>query len=243
MAKTALVTGANRGIGLAITKELASRGYNVIAHARTCSDEHEDLMRRISSENGVEIRTIYFDMTDTDAMKETVKGLMKEKVPVDVLVNSAGIAKYGAFAMFPMATIREVFEVDFFAHLELTQLLLRQMMRNGKGVIINIASIAGLDTDKGNSAYGTSKAAMIAWTKVLAAEVASAGIRVNAVAPGMADTDMAQLLNDDDRNRMIEESAMKRMVKPEEIAKVVSFLASDDASFINGEVIRVDGGK
>jgi len=243
MSKTVFITGTNRGIGLATVREFASRGYNIIAHARKQSVEHNELMAQIAPDYGVEIRPIYFDMTNSEEMKEAVKSFLKEKAPVDVLVNSAGIAKYGAFSMLPLATVREVFDINFFGHLELTQLLLRQMIKNKKGVIINVASIAGIDTDKGNTAYGASKAALISWTKVLAAEMAGAGIRVNAVAPGMTDTDMAQLLGSEDRKKMIEESAMNRMSTPEEIAKVIAFLASDDASFINGEVIRVDGGK
>lgn len=243
MCRTAFITGTNRGIGLAITKEFAVRGYNIIAHARKYSDEHKEKMGLIAQECHVEIKTIYFDMADSDGMKGAIKELLRNKVPIDVLVNSAGVAKYGSFSMLPISTIREVFDTNFFGHLELTQLLLRSMIKNKKGAIINISSIAGIDTDKGNSAYGTSKAALISWTKVLAAEVASYNIRVNAVAPGMADTDMALLLKDEDREKMISESSMKRMVQPEEVAKVVAFLASDDASFINGEVIRIDGGK
>ncbi len=243
MSKVAFITGTNRGIGLAVTKEFAARGYNIIAHARKKTENHESQMALIASESNVEIRTIYFDMTNSEEMKEAVKKFLKDKISIDVLVNSAGLAKYGAFSMLSMSTVREVFDSNFFGHLELSQMLIRQMLRNQKGVIINVASIAGLDTDKGNTAYGASKAALISWTKVLAAEVADAGIRVNAVAPGMTDTDMAQLLNSDDREKMIKESAMKRMAKPEEIAKVIAFLASDDASFVNGEVIRIDGGK
>lgn len=126
--------------------------------------------------------------------------------------------------------------------MELAQLLIKPMIRKKRGSIVNIASFEGINLYPGNSAYGVSKAAVIAWTKVLAKEVGDFGIRVNAVAPGFVDTEMARHTGEQERNRMLENSAFKRLAEPGEIADAVYFLASDNASFITGEVMRVDGG-
>ena len=144
--------------------------------------------------------------------------------------------------MTAISKIREVFDINLFSHMELTQLFLRYMIKNGGGSIINVASITGEDLNIGNCAYGVSKAAMIAFTKTLAAETASLGVRVNAVSPGLTETDMAAQMEENASKRMISESAMKRLAKPEEVAKMILFLATDNASFINGQIIRVDGG-
>ena len=126
--------------------------------------------------------------------------------------------------------------------MELTRLVLKIMTRKKSGSIVNISSIAGLDLAAGNSAYGVSKAALAAWTKTLAAEFTGSGIRINAVAPGLTDTRMAVLMEEKAKQEMISASAMNRLAKPEEIAQAVFFLTSDAASFINGQILRVDGG-
>ena len=145
--------------------------------------------------------------------------------------------------MTPVSIVRGVFDVNFFAQLELTQLILRRMTRQKSGAIVNIGSIAGLDLSAGNIAYGASKAALMACTQTLAAEVGSLGVRVNAVAPGLTDTAMATQMEKRAETRMIENSAMRRLATVEEIAQVVLFLASDAASFVNGQVIPVNGGR
>lgn len=240
--KCALVTGSNRGIGNAILRALAQAGYQVIAHARKETPEFADTIRAVASETGSTIRPVYFDMTDTETMKKEIKAILKQKNQIDILVNNAGVAHGSLFQMTSMQTVRDVFDVNFFSYLELTQLLLRPMVKRGNGCIINLASVSGMDSKAGNCAYGTSKAAVIAWTRTLAAEVGKLGVRVNAIAPSLADTDMAKQIEEQAGIDMLRDSAMNRLATPEEIANVALFLASGKASFVNGQVIRVDGG-
>lgn len=240
--KTALITGTNRGIGKAMVEEFAKNGANIIAHARKETPEFLDFLKKMAEKYKVSVQPVFFDMTDSGAMKNTVRGLISTKTPIDILVNNAGVAHGGLFQMTAMDKIREVFEINFFSHLELTQLLLRWMIKNGGGRIINMASISGLDLLAGNCAYGVSKAALIAFTKTLAAECGVNGVHVNAIAPGLTDTDMGDQMKPENGNKMIEVCAMKRKAEPQEIANVAVFLASDKSSFVNGQVIRVDGG-
>lgn len=241
--KTAFITGTNRGLGKAFVEEFTRCGANVIAHARRESDEFRAWCSELAAKSGVAVTPVFFDMTDSAAMKESVRQLIAAKVPVNVLVNSAGIAHGGFFQMTPMAKIREVMEVNLFAQMELTQALLRYMMRNKPAAIVNMSSLLGLDLPAGECAYGVSKAALAAFTKTLAAETGALGVRVNAIAPGLVNTEMAQLMEKSAEARMIAESAMKRKGTPEEVAKLAAFLASDESSYLNGQIIKIDGGR
>jgi len=242
MGSTVFITGSNRGIGRAILQAFAEAGYDIVAHARQRNEDFEQSMRELSIRNQIKIRPVFFDMQNSDEMKNTIQKIIKDGVQVDVLVNNAGIAHAGLFQMTSMKTVRNVFDVNYFSHLELTQLLVRQMLKKKSGCIINIASIAGMDFQPGNCAYGASKAALIAWTKTLAAEVGQFGVRVNAVAPGLTDTDLAAQMGEKAKHDTMQFSAMKRLALPNEIADVVFYLATEKASYINGQVLRVDGG-
>lgn len=241
--KNVFITGAAGGLGKALIKIFASNNYNIIAHCRKPDKEKEIYFDEIKKEYGIEIYPVYFDMTDYNAMKTSVLNLFQKKVNIDVLINNAGVAHGGLFSMTPVSKIKEVFEINLFSHMELTQIVLKIMTRKKAGSIVNISSIAGLDLAAGNSAYGVSKAALAAWTKTTAAEYTGFGIRINAVAPGLTDTRMAVLMEEKAKQDMISMSAMNRLAKPEEIAQAVFFLASDAASFINGQILRIDGGE
>jgi 3-oxoacyl-[acyl-carrier protein] reductase len=240
--KNAIVTGANRGIGRAIVEVFAQNGASVWAHARKETPEFLVDMAGIAERSDVDIRPVFFDVVDGPAMKAAVKELAGSTEPVDILVNNAGVAHGGLFQMTSMQSIREVFDVNFFSVLELTQLVVRLMQKTKNGSIINLASLAGLDLKPGNIAYGVSKAALIAATKTLAAELGSSGIRVNAIAPGLTDTNMADLMETNARRNMLDATALKRLARPKEIADVAVFLASEMSSFVTGHVLCADGG-
>ncbi|MCK9310115.1 MAG: SDR family oxidoreductase [Methanocorpusculum sp.] len=242
--KTAIITGSNRGIGHTILETFAREGCSTIwAHARCESVSFSNEVNVLSEKFGTEIIPVYFDMTDTELLRESIKNLIRSKKRIDILVNNAGIAHGGLFQMTPVQQIKDVFDVNFFAGMEITQLVTRIMTKQKSGSIINMASISGIDLKKGNCAYGVSKAAVIAWTKTLSSELGSYGVRVNAVAPGLTDTRMATLMEENAGMEMVNDSAFSRLGSPQEIANTVLFLASDLSSFINGQVIRVDGGR
>lgn len=240
--KWVFVSGSRRGIGRAIVSAFANRGANIVAHARLRDDDFQDDMSREADKNGVEIRPIYFDLADLESMKHEIKALLKEIKP-NILVNNAATQHGGYFIMTPLKVVKDVFDVNLFAQMALTQLLLKPMLARKSGSIINIASISGINMKPGMSAYGVSKAALIAWTKTLAAECGISGIRANAIAPGLAETDGGAKMETKARDAMLAASAMHRLALPEEIADVVCFVASSSASFINGDIIRVDGGE
>jgi len=240
--KTVLITGTRRGIGRALVTAFAQRGADVVAHARAQDAAFEADMEDAAHACGVHIRPIYFDLADTEAMKSAVNALLKSTVP-DVLVNNAGITHCASFMLTPVKKIQQVFEINLFAQMRITQIILRDMLKRKSGCIINLSSVAGLDCNAGLCAYGTSKAAIIALTKVLAAEFGGQGIRINALAPGMADTDGARQMGEKAMTNMLKSCSLHRLATPLEIANAACLLASDEAGFVNGEVMRVDGGR
>ena len=238
----ALITGSNRGIGKAILEELARSGMGIIAHSRSENQLFEAFIDYIKKEYSVPVYPIYFDLTDTTAMKEAIKQLHSQKVSIDVLVNNAGVASVSMFGQTPISKIKDVFDVNLFAQMELTQMVLRLMTRQRSGSIINISSVTALIMSEGQIAYATSKSALITWTRNLAAEYGRYGIRVNSLSLGLMNTDMKAGLNDDEVQYFKDRTVLQRIGEPEDAAKAVRFLASEDSSFITGQNIRVDGG-
>lgn len=243
MGKSAIITGANRGIGAKVVEAFANNGFQYIwACARQETSEFEEKMRNLSGKTGATINTVYFDLANEESIKEGFSKIRSSKIAIDALINVAGVVNTDTFFMTPISKIREVFETNFFGTVTLTQLVLKIMLRQKSGSIVNFASVAGLDANPTNCTYGSSKAALISFSRILASEVGEQGIRVNAIAPGLTDTDMAIQVKNKIGEEVLKNCAMNRLAKPEEIASVALFLASDDASFINGQVIRVDGG-
>lgn len=241
--KNAVVTGARRGIGRATVETFASFGANVWACARKPDDAFEEDMRRLSEKFSVSIWPLYFDVTDEAQVKQAVQAIRKQRVNIDALVNTAGVAEDStSFQMTSIDKMKRVFDTNFFAVTLLTQYVSRLMARQGGGSIVNISSVAGLDGEPAQYEYAASKAAVAGATKHLARELAPYNIRVNAVAPGMVETEMGAKIEEDLKTRILSKTILKRVGKPEEIANTIAFLASDLAGYITGQVIRVDGG-
>lgn len=241
--KNTVITGARRGIGRATVEVFARNGANVWACAREQNDAFEADMAELAEKYGVWIKPVYFELTDETQMKEAFRQIRREKLPVDCLVNNAGtISDSVSFLMTPVVQMREIFEVNFFSQIGFTQCVAQLMMRRHTGSIVNIASISGLDGQPTQLEYVGSKAALIGATKHLAIVLGRMGIRVNAVAPGIIDTDGGNQMPPDVMKQTLDKSVMKRLGQPHEVGNMAAFLASDLSSYITGQVIRVDGG-
>jgi len=240
--KVVLITGADGGIGREITRRFAAEGATLILTSIAQSDSFDEYVTSLKSEYAVTVHPFYFDLADEESMKAGLKEIKALKLKISILINNAGMPHLAILPFTRMADVRKVFQVNYFAQLQITQSLLGFISKEGDGVILNAASIAGMDGDVGNSVYGATKASMILFTKVLSKELASSNIRVNAVAPGLTATPFADAMGDKAKESMAQISAMHRMATPQEIANTYYFLASKEASFINGQVVRVDGG-
>jgi len=239
--KTAIITGSAKGIGRAILKIFAENGADIYAHARAETPEFLSEIEQLSESHNVKITPFCFDLNDYDSMKVKIKDLFSSKQTIDILVNNAGIiGDPSSFLMTSIEKMKSLFEINFFAQMALTQYIVRIMMKKG-GNIINISSITAIDGEN-QLDYSSSKAALIGATRRLARELASYKIRVNAIAPGIIETDMSDKISLEFKEKVISNTFMKRTGNTQEIAGPVLFLASDLSSFITGQVLRVDGG-
>lgn len=240
--KNIIITGTSRGMGRAMLEVFAENGANIWAHARVYTNEFEELCKSIEQKHRVEIHPLCFDLTDYGAMKNAIKSIMITKIPVDALINNAGITYNALFQMSSLDEVRRQMEVNYFAPYALSQYVSKLMLKNKKGSIVNITSTAAMDGNLGKTAYGASKAALIAMTKSIAAEMGKDGIRANCIAPGITDTDMLLTMPEHVVEETISSVALRRAGLPVDIAHVAAFLASDCSSYITGQTIRVDGG-
>lgn len=240
--KNVVLTGCLRGIGKTTMEVFAQNGANIFACAQFQDAGFENSIQQLSDENGIWIKPIYFDLADTESIKAGMRLIISEKIQIDGLVNIAGMVYNGLFQMTSIEKMKEVFEVDFFSQMLITQYISKIMMKYKSGSIVNIASITGIDGNPGQIAYGAAKAALIGSTKTISIELGQYGIRVNALAPGVILTDMTRALPEDKFNNLIKKAEIPRAGEPEEIANVLLYLISDMSSYVTGQIIRVDGG-
>jgi 3-oxoacyl-[acyl-carrier protein] reductase len=241
--KNAIITGANRGIGYATLERFAKEGCNIWPCIRKPNLEFESKVEILSKKNNIWIKIIYFDLSDESQIKQGIKQIASEKLPIDILVNNAGIAFGGLMTMTPIAKLKEVFEINYFSQILMMQLVSRYMIRQKTGCIINMASVGGIETNPGYLAYGSSKAALIWATKCVAKELGPYNIRVNAVAPGMTETQMGHYKSQEELDKVLSVTSLMRMATTDEIANGILFLASDMSTFTTGHVLVIDGGR
>ncbi len=240
--KNVIVTGCLRGIGKATMVLFAEHGASIWACAQYPDDAFEVECRTLAQEHKVFIKPVYFDLVDQQAIRSGIKEIFSDKMPVDGLVNIAGLTYNALLTMTSMEKMKQCFEIDYFSQILITQYVVKAMMKQKCGSIVSVASIAGLDGNPGQVAYSGCKAALVGSTKTMAQELGSLNIRVNAVAPGVIATDMTRDLEGKALTRLLDKSALKRKGTPLEVANVLLFLISDLSSLITGEVIRIDGG-
>lgn len=240
--KNVIITGTNRGIGRAMLEEFAKNGANIWAHARKETPEFVDYINQLAAKYNVWIKPVYFDLTDYAEMKKAVMAIRNEKLPIDALVNNAGITHNALFQMSSEDALRQQFEVNFFSMFLLTQYISKLMVRQNSGSIVNISSTAAFDGNPGKAIYGATKAAVYAMTKSIANELGVNHIRANCIAPGITETEMLATMPEDVVSQAKNSADLRRGGHPYEIADAAVFLASDASSYITGQVIRVDGG-
>lgn len=240
--KMALITGCNRGIGRAIMERFMEEGADIIACTRQLTPELKQYYHEKEADCSIKIYPLILDLSNEDSIKASMKELYSWKLQIDILVNNAGVASGGFMLMTSIAKAKDVFQINYFSQVLLTQYILKIMIKNKRGNILFMSSVLGLDARAGATSYGASKAAIALLARSLSKEVAAYNIRVNAVAPNLVDTEMAHLMEEKSFSDMVDASALKRLAVPEEVASVALFLASDDSSYITGQVIRVDGG-
>lgn len=241
MDKVALITGATRGIGKQIALTLSKEGYNIVLNFRKETEELDNLIKEIES-NNVECLTVKGDVSIFDDCKNLVSKAIEKFGKIDVLVNNAGITKDMLLARMTEEDFTSVIDVNLVGTFNVTKNVISYMMKARSGRIINISSVVGVSGNAGQSNYSASKAGIIGFTKSLAKEVSSRNILVNAVAPGFIESDMTNVLKDEVKEEIAKNIPLKRIGKPEDVSNVVKFLASDDSSYITGQVINVDGG-
>jgi len=234
----ALVTGASRGIGRAICLELARAGYDIVVNYRADRRGAQETIEQVRA-LGRSGMVAAFDVTDAGQAEKALKDIFERFASIDALINNAGITADGLFILMARDKWQSVIDTTLGGFYNLTRPVLEHMVRRKRGAVVSIASASGLVANRGQANYSAAKAGLIGASRSVAAEVARLGIRVNVVAPGLIDTDMIRELPLKNIKAMI---PMARVGQPREVARVVRFLCSEDASYITGQVISVNGG-
>jgi len=236
--RVALVTGASKGIGQAICVELAKCGYHIVVNYKSDDMGASQTLEMVKNE-GSDGRIMQFDVANYDEAQSAMDDILKSFASIDVLVNNAGITADGLFIMMPRKDWNAVIDISLSGFYNVTKPVLEKMIRLKRGAIVSIASVAGLLGNRGQANYSAAKAGLIGASRSVASEVARLGIRVNVVEPGLIETDMIKDAPVENIKAII---PMARIGKPREVARVVRFLCSEDASYITGQVISVNGG-
>jgi 3-oxoacyl-[acyl-carrier protein] reductase len=237
-----VVTGGSRGIGLAISRRLAAAGYNVIAVARRESDELRAAIGDIVKQGRGGLHFRAFDLSEVDAIPVFIKQVRDEFGAIYGLINNAGIGPEGLLATQHNTEIEALVRLNVLSPIILTKYVVRQMMADGAGRIINMSSIIATTGYNGLSVYGATKAAATGFTRSLAREVGKLGITVNAIAPGFVDTELTQELSEDQKKRIAGRSALRRLPEPDDVARMVEYLLGDGGRNITGSVLTIDAG-
>lgn len=239
--KIALVTGASRGIGRTIALELARRGANVAVNYAGSEAKAEAVVEELK-ELGVEAFKIQADVSSETSVKEMVKEVINQFGSLDILVNNAGVTRDNLLMRMKEEEFDAVIQINLKGVFLCTKAVTRQMMKQRYGRIVNVASIVGVSGNPGQANYVAAKAGVIGLTKTAAKELASRNILVNAVAPGFISTDMTDVLTEEQKEKMLAMIPLERLGSPEDVANVVRFLVSDDASYMTGQTLHIDGG-
>lgn len=239
--KTAVVTGASRGIGRAIALELAKEGANIVVNYSGSKEKADEVVEEILK-IGKKAIAVQANVADTESVQNLMKTALDEFGSIDILVNNAGITRDNLLMRMKEEEWDEVIQTNLKGVFLCTKAVTRQMMKQRSGRIINIASVVGVTGNAGQANYTAAKAGVIGLTKTTSRELASRNILVNAVAPGFITTEMTDALPEDIKNSMLSQIPLAKLGKPEHVAKAVVFLASDDAEYITGQVLHVDGG-
>tara|TARA_Y100000590_G_scaffold444423_1_gene575149 strand:- start:3312 stop:4055 length:744 start_codon:yes stop_codon:yes gene_type:complete len=241
--KTLILTGANGQIGRSILKKFSTNHYKIYACTKSKNQDFINFCREIEKNHKSEIVNIFFDFNNTTELLKGAETILNYNDKIDLLINNAGILKTSPFLMTKIDDIKNLFEVNFFSQLKFTQIILKNMIKNKAGNIINVSSTSGIVGNEGRMAYSATKSSLNIFSKVLSKELAPFNIRVNAIAPGLVNSNM---LNQNTKKEVIEEIVnnipSRRLAETSEIAEVVFFLGSNHSSYINGQVISVDGG-
>ena len=243
--KVAVVSGASGDIGKKILEKFSNEGSNIYALVRNIEDkEFIEFTENLKKKNNNKINIVHLDLEKEETIRSSFELIKKDNTNIDILVNNAGTISNSLFQMTSLKTLRNIFEINFFSQFLLTQIYLKLLIKSKKGSVIFVSSNSANENPVGRCAYSASKAALNSLTKTISKEMGVKNLRVNAVLPGLTDTKMAKNFTKDDAiDEYLNNVALKRIAKTSEIANVIAFLASDKSSYINGQLITIDGGR